>query len=211
MGVAAAEARDQVVVFVDYQNVHGRACSIFHDSPPSGSIGHVDPLRLAQHLVQRRQRSSELAQVRVYRGRPNPDYQPRAAAANDRQAAAWETSPLVKVVRRSLQYRGDWPETDPAAERFVSEKGIDVKLAVDLVRLAMQRRYNAVILVSADTDLLPALETVVTLRLGHVEVATWKGGSRLRFGGTQLPWCHTMSESQYRAVQDITNYAAPPG
>jgi len=106
-GVVVPDVRDRVVVFVDYQNVHGRACSIFHGQRPSGSIGHVDPLRMAQHLVQCRQRPSELVQVRVYRGRPNPVYQPEAAGANDRQTAAWEASSLVKVLRRPLQYRGD--------------------------------------------------------------------------------------------------------
>lgn len=100
--------------------------------------------------------------------------------------------------------------TDERAERSVLEKGIDVQLAVDMVRLALHRRYDAAILVSADTDLLPAVETVFRSRLAHVEIATWAGSNRLRFPNTQMPWCHFMSEPQYRILQDQMNYAAPP-
>ncbi len=67
---------DRVMVFVDYQNVYGWARRQFHGINPASADGHVDPLRLGQHLVSCRQRPSELEQVRVDRGRPNPDNKP---------------------------------------------------------------------------------------------------------------------------------------
>lgn len=191
------------MVFVDYQNVHGWARRRFHPVNSHPAVGHIDPLRLGQHLVARRRRPSELTGVRVYRGRPIPDYQPRAAAANDRQTAVWERSATVTVIRRPLRYPADWPET-PA-----SEKGIDVALAIDLVRLAMSKQYDVAVLVSSDTDLLLAVETLYDLRLAHIELATWSGANRLRFPGSQLPWCHYINEGQYRALEDPTDYAAP--
>jgi len=194
---------DRVLVFVDYQNVHGWARRAFHPVNADPAAGHVDPLRLGQLLVARRRRDSELSGVRVYRGRPNPDRQARSAAANDRQTVAWQRSGAVTVIRRPLRYPGDWPKT-PAAE-----KGIDVALAIDLVRLAMTGEYDAAVVVSSDTDLLPAIETVFALRLAHVEVATWAGASRLRFADTQLPWCHHISETEYRTVLDPSDYTAP--
>jgi hypothetical protein len=60
----------------------------------------VYPLRVGELLVQRRRRASELTQVRVYRGRPNPARQQGAARANDRQASEWERSQRVAVIRR---------------------------------------------------------------------------------------------------------------
>lgn len=111
---------DRVVVFVDYQNVHGWARRQFHPANVAPAVGHVDPLRLGQLLVARRKRPSELEGVRVYRSRPNPDRQARSAAANDRQTVEWERSGKVTVLRRPLRYPGDWPNT-PAVE-----KGVDI-------------------------------------------------------------------------------------
>ncbi len=43
------------------------------------------------------------------------------------------------------------------------EKGVDVKIAVDMVVGAYENLYDTAILVSSDTDLIPALEKVKTL------------------------------------------------
>lgn len=192
---------DRVMVFVDYQNVHGWARRQFHPVNVHPAVGHIDPLRVARLLVARRKRPSELEGVRVYRGRPNPDHQARSAAANDRQTAQWERGGKVTVIRRPLRYPADWPET-PA-----SEKGVDVAIAIDLVRFAMTKAFDAAVVMSSDTDLMPAIEMLFELRLGHVEVATWSGANRLRFPDTQLPWCHHVSEAEYRSVEDLTDYA----
>jgi len=193
---------DRVMVFVDYQNVYGWARRQFHGINPASAEGHVDPLLLGEHLVSRRQRPSELEQVRVYRGRPNPDKQAHSAAANDRQTAAWERGGKVTVIRRPLRYPGKWPDV-PAVE-----KGVDVALAIDLVRLAMTSAFDVAVVCSADTDLMPAIETVYDLHLAHIELATWAGAHRLRFPSTQLPWCHLISETQYRTLADTTDYTA---
>ncbi len=44
--------------------------------------------------------------------------------------------------------------------RDSSEKGVDVKLAVDLVAGAIENRYDVALLVSEDSDFVPALEVV---------------------------------------------------
>jgi DNA-binding transcriptional regulator YhcF (GntR family)/uncharacterized LabA/DUF88 family protein len=202
-GPGARTGPDRVVVFVDYQNVHGWARRQFHPVGAHPAEGHIDPLKLAQTLVAARKRPSELAEVRLYRGRPLPVHQPQAAAANDRQTSDWERNPKVTVIRRPLRYPPDWPTT-PA-----TEKGIDVAIAVDMIRMAMAKDYDAAVLMSADTDLLPAIETIYDLRLAHIEVATWTGANRLRFSNTQVPWCHYLNETTYRTLQDHTDYTKP--
>lgn len=193
------------MVFMDYQNVHGWAKRQFFGPGCDIAQGHVDPLRVAQHLCQRRSRLSELKQVRVYRGRPNPERQPGAAGANDRQTQAWRKSSLVHVTRRMLRYPSDWP--DQRAE----EKGIDVALAVDMMRLAiLDKTIDAMILFSSDTDLLPAVETIVHNKICHVEVASWVKGNRLRFENSQLPYCHNIDESTFRTLEDTYDYAIAP-
>lgn len=131
----------------------------------------------------------------MYRGRPDPNHQPLPTAANDAQSSQWTRDPRVQVIRRQLNYR-DWPNTPP------QEKGIDVQIAVDLIHLAFTQQYDALVLFSSDTDLLPAIETIVQLRLGHIEVACWSGFKPLRFPGSNLPWCHFLSEADWLAVAE---------
>jgi len=95
-----------------------------------------DPRRIADIIGDRRARPSEVTAVRVYRGRPDPNYQAMVTAANDAQAAEWTRDPRVHVIRRQLNYRA-WPAAPP------QEKGIDVAIAVDLVHLALRHQFNA--------------------------------------------------------------------
>jgi uncharacterized LabA/DUF88 family protein len=44
------------------------------------------------------------------------------------------------------------------------EKGVDVKIAVDMMIGAYENRYDTVILISSDTDLIPAVEKVIKLK-----------------------------------------------
>lgn len=193
--------KDRVTVLIDYENIVRTADRAF--SPGDGN-SHILPRRLAELIVQRRRGPSRLHEVRVYRGQPNPHRQPVSASANNRQAAEWETSG-VKVVRRNLKYPNEWPE-QPA-----KEKGIDVALAVDAVRLAALRETDVVIVFSHDNDLLPAIETVLELPNCHVEVAAWSGCNRLRLAKTQVPWCHWISELDFGNVRDPTEHAINPG
>jgi len=107
---------------------------------------------------------------------------------------------LVTVIRRTLQYPPEYPVT-PA-----QEKGIDVAIAVDMIRLAMNGYMDTAILFSSDNDLLPAIEVLWQMNNCHVEVASWQGAHRVRFPGTQQPWCHHLSDADFRAVRDTTDY-----
>jgi hypothetical protein len=197
----------RVAVFIDYQNVHLAALQCFWRRGSNLAFGHVDPLKIGHLIVSRRVANglpSRLVQVRVYRGYPDPGLQPHSSAANDRQADAWARSALVSVTRRPLRYPRRWPD-DPA-----TEKGIDVALAVDILRLAaIEEAFDVGVVFSSDTDLLPAIETVIDLRCAHMEVASWRarlGPNRLRVNGKALPWCHWLDEESYRSVADLTDY-----
>lgn len=202
---------DRVVVFLDYQNVYMGARDAFHSFGSSPQDGQVDPSRLGELLVEksRPRFDREVTEVRVYRGQPDSAKDPRGYAANDRQCRHWETLPKVKVITRTLRYPRDWPR-----ERE-QEKGIDVKLAIDLVAGAVRREYEVAVLMSTDTDLKPALEFVRDLQgdpYPRCEVAAWSSpigySRRLSIPGRQI-WCHWLDETDYLAVADGTNYAQP--
>lgn len=190
----------RVVVFLDYQNAHGWARQLYC---PYGTPLHrclINPIRLAELIVERRANPGVLTGIRVYRGRTDPERAPEATAASDAQTSAWLQDRRLVAIRRQLNYRR-WPDERPR------EKGIDVRLAVDFVRLAMEKRYDVGVLMSSDSDLAPAIETVYELRAAHVEVAAWTGAPRLRFPGEpQRPWCHYLSENDFELVRDWTDY-----
>jgi uncharacterized LabA/DUF88 family protein len=204
----ARRPTERVIVFVDWQNVYKGARDAFHHRQAPGRAGMVDPLRLAQRLIELgRGPSRELVGVRVYRGRPDPTRDPLGYAANQRQQAAWERSG-VTVIQRPLRYPKAWP-TEKA-----QEKGVDVALAVDFVMLAVTGAYDVGILMSTDTDLKPALEAVAGLggnRRPHCETAAWASSRavpRLRIAGANL-WCHYLRVDDYRGMVDASDYTNP--
>ena len=114
----------------------------------------------------------------------------------------------MTVVQRPLRYPKAWP-----AEK-AQEKGVDVALAVDFVVMAVTRSYEVGILVSTDTDLVPALEAVVRLggnRGPRAEVAAWtssRSAPRLRIAGANL-WCHYLRVDDSLGMLDPTDYTTP--
>lgn len=62
-------------------------------------------------------------------------------------------------------------------DRTYHEKGVDVRLAVEMIRLAREDRYDQAYLVSSDTDLIPAVEEVQSFGKSVQYVGTSKGQS----------------------------------
>lgn len=197
----------RVVVFIDYQNVYRCACDHFGWNGHHHTKGQVLPGKLARLLCMQQPPGAgpgrQLQEVRVYRGIPSNTKDPRGYAACRRQLAAWQTSG-VTTVTRTLRYPRDWPRTREM------EKGIDVSLAIDFVMMAVRKQSDVGILMSTDTDLLPALETVRDLPEVTAETAGWHGNEphaarvlSVKGGGV---FKHTLSSTSYLTVEDPTDY-----
>lgn len=175
---------------------------VFFDSrsdPPS--FGQYDPFRLAEMLVARVD-GRTLHSVHAFRGRPNRHIDPRGHSANVRQSQAWARSGVINHIRE-LRYLGQSPGPTDG-----EEKGIDVELAVVMVSLSLRRDIDGVIIASADTDLVPAIEEVQVHSSVHVEVTGWhngRWGERLHMPGRDV-WCHWLDRDDYAAVRDATVY-----
>lgn len=145
-------------------------------------------------------------EVRVYRGRPNATKDPRGYGANRKQASVWSRNPKIIPITRPLRYPLNWP-----AERE-GEKGIDVSLAVDMVKMAVQGKFDVGIVMSADTDRKPALEAIGELSgnpYPQCEVAAWinlDGDSRRLRISQHHPTCHWLDQNDYSVVADRTSY-----
>ena len=205
-----------VSVFIDYENTRFGAREIFGDPQRHPyTFGHVRPLRLGLLLKQLGEKvdpARELTAVNVYRGRPGPKSGPQAQAGSARQFAAWKSQSLVTVRSRPLRYQPTaWSMGRPAAWR-AEEKGIDVMMALDIAIGARDDAYDVAVVVSADTDLAPAIE--VALDAGkRVETAMWWSPEhphrRMKVPGRRL-WNHALDASRFAHVRDDTDYTASP-
>lgn len=208
-GLVAANSGEphDVIVFVDYQNMYRGAREAFGWEDEKGFVGNFRPLRLGRGLAAGEGR--RLAQVRVYTGVPVLERDQIGYSIMQRRLGAWKAdSPeLVEIRDRSLSY-------PPSAGR---EKGVDVQLAVDFVRLAIDDEYRIAVLASADTDLLPAIEFVVerypekqveTVGWQAVPEATSDVAAPLDVSvGTVRRRLLTIDD--FRKFEDTTNYAKP--
>jgi uncharacterized LabA/DUF88 family protein len=197
-----------VKIFIDAQNCYRDARRTFFTPADPSVRGQISPRRFGEALVALRNvpADRQLLQVRVYSGRPNSTKEPKTYAAHMRQCAAWGRQAEVVVIARSLRYPRNWPNERP------QEKGIDVQLAVDLVRGYVAQEFDIGIVASTDTDLLPAIEAVLELdrKLGYdpVEVCAWhaqKYSQALRIAGRNL-YAHDLPVDIYNRVADPTDY-----
>jgi uncharacterized LabA/DUF88 family protein len=195
-----------VWLFIDYQNVH---LSVVEAFAPPGTPHHttlIHPGKYGDALMAcraRKGRGGTLEQIFVYRGQPSSDREPTSASRNKAQTAEWARDPRVTVYNRPLRYPRNWP-SDRARE-----KGVDVKLALDFARAAVDKSADVLILASRDTDLIPALESASDLGTADLEVVTWQNCSRIRFGGSYSArplWCNFMQGTDYMASKDPRQY-----
>lgn len=194
----------RVGVFIDWQNCYRTAREAF-GFQGSGIAGNVRPLPLAKRLAASRPEggAGDLQRLRIYSGRASQSRDPRTYAANRRQFQAWENADpaCVRVITRTLDY----------TLGRAREKGIDVQLAIDLVRTTLfEDEHDVAVVFSADTDLLPALELIVELRgPGAIEVASWHGPNwspqPLAVAGTRIRQI-TLNRQEYDRVADSTDY-----
>ncbi len=198
---------DRVAVFLDYENVHRTGHGQYAGVGQQRYETVVDPLAVAERIIAKRRRPSELTDIWVFRGRPVPEYQPRPASANDIQAKTWGADARVHMVRRDLKY--DWNDDGTFTAR---EKGVDVALAVGLTEGALDHAFDVGVVFSGDTDLLPALELVFRRKLINLEIAAWSGQKPLWFPEMlrerpprHLPYCHFLDEADFLTCRDYSD------
>ena len=181
---------ESALVIVDYQNIHLTAHELF---APAGTPKHetlVHPLHFANQVVGERNNRAiaarqagkpappcvELAAVHVFRGMPSNKHNPTAYRRSMAQRSEWTRDRRVHVTYRTLRYL--W---DSRVQGYVAaEKGIDVMLALDVVRAVREHVSDVVILATHDTDLEPALDEAMTGQGCLIESAGWDRARQLR-------------------------------
>ena len=143
-----------------------------------------------------------MTQVRIYRGLPSNEKDPKGYAATQRQLSVWNKTNLVHVTTNLLRYPQN-PDDLP------EEKGVDVALAIDYVMMAVRGEYDIGVIFSGDTDLVPALERVMEMENVDASVGAWQPddghGRRLRPQGSAIR-CHWLDRTDYESVRDGRDY-----
>lgn len=204
-------ANPQVCVVIDYQNIHLTAHDLFAPSgtPPEDCL--IDPLKFAEQVLtvrstrqqDERQKTADLAAVRVFRGQPSNRHQSFVYGISQRQRSEWTRDRRVEVTYRPLKYPPNWPNK-PA-----QEKGIDVLVALTVVKLASSPAFDVVIMASHDTDLEPALEMAVADGHCKIETAGWKDARILRLPGNRRLWHTALDGAAMVQTRDRRNYLPP--
>jgi uncharacterized LabA/DUF88 family protein len=207
----------RVAVLVDWQNTYNGAREAFNLQNRSHVHGNVDAWRLGVLLAGAPDRTGAkraLHEVRVYRGVPDRQRDPRTYAAFWSQVEMWRQRGGDRLVTRFRKLR--YPPRHLAKEGIVErprEKGIDVWLAIDLVEMAIRHTVDRVVVMSTDTDLVPALELAVSERGEEfVEVAGWQGphesAALLNVKDHRIAR-RSLHDDLYQKIRDTTDYNIP--
>ena len=153
----------RVNVYIDGSNLYHTLRSV------AGRID-VDFSRLAAKLVVNRR----LVRVYYYNAPVDQTKEPERYGSQQKFFQALRGIDYFEVILGRLIYR-NWPNEPPY------EKGIDIKIATDMLVHGHRRNYDTAILVTGDTDFADAIQAVKDLG-HHVEVALpdLTGSQRLR-------------------------------
>lgn len=153
--MTAGPSIKRTVVFVDGQNLFHAAREAFGYTYPN-----YDVVALSEKVCQGQ--GWQLEQTRFYTGIPE-------ASDNARWHGFWANKLLAMsrqgthVFSRSLRYRNRVVKLPDGTEySFLTgeEKGIDVRIALDVIRMAHRREYDVALVFSQDQDLSEAADEI---------------------------------------------------
>lgn len=140
---------DRVMVFIDGSN-------FYHALKQTRGNARIDFGHLVQNIVGPRQ----LVRVYYYNAPVNRKEVPDQYRRQQRFFASIQSLDYFELKLGELVRRGD----------SMMEKGVDVRLAVDMVAFAAKNLYDTAVIISADGDFAHAIQYVKDMGK-HVEVA----------------------------------------
>ena len=191
----------RTIVFFDGQNLYHAAKDAWAPTPARSPTPYswpsYDVEKLAAWLVDR-EPGRTLEEIAFYTGVPDP----RRGKAEQFWHGFWNNK-LRHLGRRGVYiYRG---RVNPGGQ----EKGVDVSLAIDLIRATYEKRYEVAIIVSQDWDFGPAVRMAKRIvedqarRLVFESAYPYNPANRRGIPGTT--WIR-IEKADYNACHDPTDY-----
>ena len=154
------------VAFVDGQNLFHCAKTAFGYTYPN-----YDPKLLAEKVCLAK--GWKLTQVRFYTGVPPKDRDPTWHQFWSKKAT-FMIRKGVHVVTRPLRYTEEML-SDGTFAYVAREKGIDVRIAIDIISLADKKQFDAALIFSQDQDLaelVPEIHAISTRQSRWIKLAS---------------------------------------
>lgn len=153
--MASEPIHKRTVAFVDGQNLYHAAREAFGYTYPN-----YDVLALSTEIC--RLHGWDLVRVRFYTGIPDPNDNPFWNHFWSAKLAVMGRQGII-IFSRSLRYRNRrviLPDGTQFSFLSGEEKGIDVRMALDIIRLAHRNDYDVALVFSQDQDLSEAAKEV---------------------------------------------------
>ncbi|MEN6645130.1 MAG: NYN domain-containing protein [Armatimonadia bacterium] len=210
-----APSRQNVVFFIDGMN-------LWHECERKFHHGNVHPDLLAAQFLGTR----HLKQIRFYCGIDNPRERPTRHASRTRQHKSFEAKG-VYVWTNTMKYsdREAVVEGVPPCQcgfrksrmvRDAREKGIDLRIALDMLRMARHGEFDVAVLVSADNDMKQVVDELKRLadeigrKIAVENVVVWDEGNKKY---PRIPGCsryHIVNDAVFQIIKDTDDYTRSP-
>lgn len=144
------DKKERVAIFIDGSNLYYRLRAPEFELP---NLTHYDYAGLAHYLADGRQITFKGYYVGVVRVNPKSPHKEKAEQMRQQQVKLFGH---LQSKKQGFEIkRGFLMENDGVYH----EKGVDVEIAVDIVQYAYENLYDTAILISSDTDLIPAMKS----------------------------------------------------
>jgi Protein of unknown function DUF88. len=148
----------RTVAFIDGQNLYHAARESFGYTYPN-----FDVKALSEHIC--RDKGWELKKIHFYTGVPDKSDDPfwNHFWVAKLRVMSWQH---VIVFSRSLRYRNQRVKLPDGTEHTFlvgEEKGIDVRIAIDVIRMAHHKDYDVALIFSQDQDLSEVAKEIRTI------------------------------------------------
>lgn len=159
-------SKSRALVFIDGNNFYYRLKGITSSKEGIFKLLDFDYRGFSQNLV----KDKELIEVRYYVGAVkrqnglNREKSEKLYASQQKLIAKLQQQNIPTILGTLIQH----------PDKVFHEKGVDVKIAVEMIRFAREDKYDIVYLLSSDTDLVPAVEEVKSFgkKVCYVGVST---------------------------------------
>ena len=156
--VACEPQVKRAVSFIDGQNLYRHAKDAFGHHHPN-----YDPIKLSEAVCAANGWTS--CGVRFYTGTPAADRSPMWHGYWQRRLLAMRRAG-IQVFSRPIRYRTKdlrLPNGEVVADVIGQEKGIDLRLGLDVVRLASHAELDVAVIFSQDQDLAEVADEIRTI------------------------------------------------
>ena len=148
----------KAIVFIDGSNWYHKLRRLLSEPQPGGIASMRPPIdfdirKFSEDLVS----PDVLVEIRYYVGKV------RRMKGDAKSELLYGNQQKLLHFLQKQQIRVGLGNLIPYPDGSFHEKGVDILLAVEMIKLALENQYNVAYLISSDTDLVPAVDECIRL------------------------------------------------